>query len=61
MPRYEGHVTLFHTKSNAGHGFARLVGSLDEVLLRGNHYRMLEEEFCNLSVISAKVSAFIST
>ncbi|EKM50755.1 uncharacterized protein PHACADRAFT_264225 [Phanerochaete carnosa HHB-10118-sp] len=60
MPRYEGHVTLFRTESNSGHGFVPLVGSLDEVLLHGNHYHLLEEESGNLSVISAKVSAVLN-
>ncbi|EKM57378.1 uncharacterized protein PHACADRAFT_255103, partial [Phanerochaete carnosa HHB-10118-sp] len=60
MPRYEGHVTLSRTESNSGHGFVPLVGSLDEVLLHGNHYHLLEEESGNLSVISAKVSAVLN-
>ncbi|EKM50767.1 uncharacterized protein PHACADRAFT_264246 [Phanerochaete carnosa HHB-10118-sp] len=60
MPRYEGHVTLFRTESNTDHGLVPLVSSLDEVVLHGNHYRLLEEESGNLSVIGAKVSAVIS-
>ena len=60
MPSYQGHVTLFRTESNADHGFAPLVDSLDEVMLQGNHYRLLEEGFGNLSIITAKVSAAIN-
>ncbi|EKM50792.1 uncharacterized protein PHACADRAFT_264311 [Phanerochaete carnosa HHB-10118-sp] len=60
MPRYEGHVTLFRAESNVKHGFVPLVSSLDEVVLRGDHYRLLEEGSGNLSTISAKVSEVIN-
>ncbi|EKM50788.1 uncharacterized protein PHACADRAFT_264301 [Phanerochaete carnosa HHB-10118-sp] len=59
MPRYEGHVTLFRAELNVNHGFVPLVGSLDEVVLRGDHFRLLDERSGNLSVISTKVSEVI--
>ncbi|EKM50742.1 uncharacterized protein PHACADRAFT_264203 [Phanerochaete carnosa HHB-10118-sp] len=59
MPRYEGHVTLFHTESNVDHGFVPLVNSVDAILLHGNHFRLLEGSE-SVSVISAKVSAVLN-
>ncbi|EKM49087.1 uncharacterized protein PHACADRAFT_202030 [Phanerochaete carnosa HHB-10118-sp] len=60
MPQYKGHVMLFRTESNSGHGFVPLIGSLDEVFLHGNHYHLFQEESGNLSMISAKVSAVLN-
>lgn len=59
---FHGYVTYTRTHSwfsraegNYDHGFKPLVDSLDEIVLAGNHYRLLEEQFGNLPVVAGKV------
>ncbi|GJE93807.1 hypothetical protein PsYK624_099690 [Phanerochaete sordida] len=54
---YNGRMTLFRTEANADHGFAEFVDELDEIVLHGNHYRLLEEASGNLPLIAGKIGA----
>ena len=59
MQPYPGHATFFRTEANISNEFTGLLGSVDDVLLSGHHFGLLDARIGQTGVIAEKVGQVI--
>lgn len=60
MKPYPEHATFFRTEANISNEFTGLLGSVDDVLLSGHHFGLLDARIGQTGVIAEKVGQVIA-